>query len=224
MVENEGNSYPADKGRVIFLNGTSSSGKTTLAHALQEQLSEPYIHVALDQFRDGMPDRYRGLNAPRGTTGDLGLNVVPMTDTNIHYTEIRFGKDGQQMLRGMRRAMAAMVESGNNIIIDDIILRPEFLADYLGVFEPYSVIFVGVKCPKGVINEREVARPGRFPGTAVGHFEICHAHNVYDVEVDTSTTRPVACAAAIITFLHAQQPMAFEQLRLSARLTNHSHN
>ncbi|MGB1686483.1 MAG: phosphotransferase-like protein, partial [Pseudomonadales bacterium] len=36
-------------GTVIFLNGTSSAGKTTLALALQELLPEPYQHVALDQ-------------------------------------------------------------------------------------------------------------------------------------------------------------------------------
>ena len=65
-------------GTIIFLNGTSSAGKTTLARTLQELMDEPYQHVALDQFRDGMADKYRGLNAPAGTTGDMGLNVVPV--------------------------------------------------------------------------------------------------------------------------------------------------
>ncbi len=45
---------------------------------LQQMLSEPYQHMALDQFRDGMPGKYRGLNSPKGTQGDLGLNVVPI--------------------------------------------------------------------------------------------------------------------------------------------------
>ena len=69
-------------GTIIFLNGTSSAGKTTLAHGLQEQLTEPYMHVALDQFRDGLPDQYRGLNAPRGSTGDWGVNVTPVTNVD----------------------------------------------------------------------------------------------------------------------------------------------
>jgi chloramphenicol 3-O phosphotransferase len=37
-----------DNGRVIVPNGTSSSGKATLALALQERLDEPYMHVSLD--------------------------------------------------------------------------------------------------------------------------------------------------------------------------------
>ena len=42
---------------VILLNGCSSAGKTTLALALQDVLTAPYQHIALDQFRDGMPGR-----------------------------------------------------------------------------------------------------------------------------------------------------------------------
>jgi chloramphenicol 3-O-phosphotransferase len=45
-------------GRIIFLNGSSSAGKTTLASTLQQLLDEPYQHIALDQFRDGLPGRY----------------------------------------------------------------------------------------------------------------------------------------------------------------------
>jgi len=31
-------------------NGTSSSGKTTIAKALQEKLTEPYMYVSIDNF------------------------------------------------------------------------------------------------------------------------------------------------------------------------------
>ena len=66
-------------GKILFLNGTSSAGKTTLSKGLQQALPECWRHVALDQFRDGLPDKYRGLNAPADTTGALGLNVIPDT-------------------------------------------------------------------------------------------------------------------------------------------------
>ena len=81
------------KGNIIFLNGTSSSGKTTLALALQEVLPEPYLHIALDQFRDGMPAKYRGLNSPEGTPGALGLNVVPVVNGAGPHTDIQFGDE-----------------------------------------------------------------------------------------------------------------------------------
>ena len=36
--------------QVIFLNGASSSGKSSLAHALQERLEKPYLFVAEDML------------------------------------------------------------------------------------------------------------------------------------------------------------------------------
>jgi len=204
-------------GKIIFLNGTSSSGKTTLALALQEALPDQWLHIALDQFRDGLPAKYRGLNSPTGSTGEAGLNVVPVTDGDVHYTAIRFGAKGRTMLLGMRRAIRALANAGNNIIIDDIVLEQEFLDDYLSVLKDLDVIFVGVRCPLAVITEREKARPGRFPGTALGHLEICHSHNDYDVDVDTSVDSPTDCAKKVMKFLDNNQPGAFQRMR--ARLT-----
>ncbi len=200
-------------GTIIFLNGTSSAGKTTLAHALQDQLDEPYQHMALDQFRDGLPARYRGLNSPDGTPGQLGLNVVPVTGPNGRYTNVVFGESGKQMLKGMRRAIAAMATSGNNIIIDDILLEPDFLSDYLQALAGLRVYFVGVRCPIETINAREAKRPGRFPGTAVGHLVTCHAHGCYDVEVDTSSFTPAECASRVISRLRLGPPEAFGHLQ-----------
>lgn len=199
-------------GKIIFLNGTSSAGKTTLAHALQESLEEAFLHIALDQFRDGLPDKFRGLNSAPGETGFRGLNVVPVTDQEKPFTSIEFGDVGETMLKGMRRAMASMVAAGNNIIIDDILLKAEFLQDYLEVFAPFSVTFVGVRCPINVINARERSRPGRFPGTAYGHYVPCHAHGEYDVEVNTAEQSPSECARQVAEFVLHHEPTAFKTL------------
>ena len=201
------------QGKIVFLNGTSSAGKTTLAYALQELAAEPWLHIALDQFRDGLPAKYRGLNSPPGTTGAEGMNVVPVSGTGEPFTTIRFGGTGRKMLQGMRRAIRAMAESGNNVILDDIVLEAEFLWDYLNVFDGLEVTFVGVRCPIDIINEREATRPGRFPGTAQGHMDICHAHDDYDIQVDTSIHDPHLCASMILGFLDSGEPGAFGRIR-----------
>ena len=202
------------KGTIIFLNGSSSAGKTTLAMALQEQLEEPFQHIALDQFRDGMPAKYRGLNSSEGSMGQRGLNVVPVHSVDKPaFTSIQFGEDGQLMLRGMRRAIAAMANEGVNLLIDDIILERDFLEDYLQAMLGIDLYFVGVRCPAQVILRREAIRPGRFPGTAVGHLHICHAHVDYDVEVDTSTQSPEECARDVVKRVKAGPPEAFARLR-----------
>lgn len=39
-------------GKVVFLNGASSSGKSALAWALQHSLEEPFWHFSIDHLRD----------------------------------------------------------------------------------------------------------------------------------------------------------------------------
>ncbi len=43
---------------IIFLNGTSSAGKTSIARAFQAQASKPYMHLAVDMFFQAVPIRF----------------------------------------------------------------------------------------------------------------------------------------------------------------------
>lgn len=198
---------------VILLNGCSSAGKTTLALALQNLLPEPYQHVALDQFRDGMPGRVRGLNSPPGDPGASGLNVVPGELNGEWVTHIQFGDYGERVLAAMRRTVATLSELGCNVIVDDLLFKRDYLEDYAGVLDPQKTWFIGVKCSIEVISEREALRPGRFPGTAKAHFEQVHEHGIdYDLEVDTTAADPAEVAVEIAQRLQ-QPPLALQSLK-----------
>lgn len=41
--------------KIIYLNGPSSCGKTTLAKSLQNAFSEPYLHIGIDKLIGFMP-------------------------------------------------------------------------------------------------------------------------------------------------------------------------
>lgn len=198
-------------GGVILLNGSSSAGKTTLAQMLQQILPEPWQLISLDQFRDGLPARFRGLNSPAGTPGARGLNITPVEGDGRRVTAIRFGDVGERMLRGMRRAVAAFARGGDNVIVDDLLLEEAYVRDYVEALHGLSVTLVGVRCPLDVVNAREASRPGRFPGTAESHFDTVHAHCRYDVEVDTHSTPPRACAERVVRAM-AVGGSAFERL------------
>jgi len=196
-------------GRIILLNGSSSSGKTTLARTLQHVLRDPWQHVALDQFRDGLPGKFRGLNSPPGTPGAQGLNVVPIDLGGARVTEIRFGDFGEAVLRAMRRSVAELAQQGVNVVVDDLLFKPAYLDDYRSALADLEVWFVGVRCALGVVEEREAQRPGRFPGTANSHFNSVHAHGqAYDIEVDTGVSDPNTCARQIMQRLESP-PAAF---------------
>ena len=44
-----------NSGKIIFINGVSSSGKSSLAVELQKRLAEDYLHLQLDAFIEMMP-------------------------------------------------------------------------------------------------------------------------------------------------------------------------
>ena len=199
-------------GLIILLNGTSSSGKTTLATMVQQLRARPIQLMSLDQFRDGMAGRFRGFNSAPGEPGDDGLNIVPIERDGQIATDVRFGAYGREVLKGMRRAIAAFARTGNDVIVDDVFLVEDALDDYLVAFEGLDVLFVGVRCNLDVIEKRESSRPGRFPGTGRTHFESVHAGCRYDIEVDTATMDPRRCAEVVLALESASQRV-FDELR-----------
>ena len=187
------------QGKVILLNGCSSAGKTTLALELQAISNEPFQHIALDHFRDGLPPGLRGLNSPKGDPGSRGLNVVPEIKNGKRVTNIKFGDYGEEVLKVMRRAVSQLASAGCSVVVDDILFEKEYLLDYAKVLEPSSSWLVAVRCNIETVRYREAKRAGRFPGTADSHFESIHDHGVaYDMEVDTSRKSATNLAKEII--------------------------
>ena len=185
--------------KVIILNGSSSSGKSTLASAIQQCSDVPFQHISLDQFRDGLPMAMRGLNAPEDSMGARGLNVVPEHSPAGPRTHIRFGNHGKRVLEGMRRCVGVFADMGLNVVVDDLFFEPEFLEQYRQLLDPATTWLVGVYCDAAELQRRESTRIGRFPGTALAHLEQLHAHGVtYDLTIDTTASDPLENAAAVL--------------------------
>lgn len=193
---------------IILLNGTSSAGKTSIARELQRRLPEPHLHVGIDHFFAMLPPRYLG-NAP---PADEGFRWIPPAAGSDAGTRIEIGPVGHRLIAGYHRAVAALAAAGSHLIVDDVLLDPSWLRDWVDVLAPFRVLFVGVRCPLPEVERRERERGDRAPGQARGHFELVHTHGSYDVEVDTSRASPADCATHIIEALGAP-PNVFAQLR-----------
>jgi chloramphenicol 3-O phosphotransferase len=189
--------------RVIYLNGTSSAGKSSIVRALQERLDELYLHVQLDVFMQMVP--------PHGWDRAGGMVITPRPDHGLH---VDFGPLCQPLFSGFHRSLGALAAAGNQLIVDDVLLERRWLRDAVEALAEHEVCFVGVHCPVDVAEARERERPDRAQGIARGQYDLVHAHRFYDVQVDTSVLTPERCAQRI---LEAQQrfgaPTAFERLR-----------
>lgn len=178
---------------VIFLNGVSSSGKTSIAKVLQQTLSTPFLHVQLDSFEEMLPDRY-------DESGEFDWPVL-----------------FPRLLSGFHHSIAALATVGNNLIVDHVTVYREgwhsSLLECAYLLMPFRAYLIGVHCPLDELLRREQSRGDRFVGTAARQFERVHRHSKYDLTIDTSLASAEACAQQIITFVTAQEPKAFQQLR-----------
>ncbi|MFC9909575.1 chloramphenicol phosphotransferase CPT family protein [Streptomyces sp. NPDC059862] len=179
---------PPRRGLVVFLNGTSSSGKSSIAAELLRILAEPYFHMPVDAFH--------AMRSPTPVPPD-------QLDTMLHRT-----------WQGYHRAVAGMAAAGNNVVMDHILSAEWRLRDCLSLFVPQDVVLVGVHCPLDELERRERERGNRPVGLAARQLKQVHAHGVYDLECDTSVSTPLECARRIRDFLPARPtPTAFQRLR-----------
>lgn len=174
---------PRRLGRVILLNGPPSSGKTTIARALQEVLDPPYWHRSLDHFRLGYLERH--WDAARGPwSGPSGRPLF------------------HRLVDGYLHALRAMVLAGHNVLSEAIIL-PANVDLYLDAFDGIPVFLVGVHCSLEVAEERERSRAPteRYRGVPIDlrvpEFDLVHSHGTYDAAVDTSALSVAVVVAAI---------------------------
>ena len=171
-------SSPPRTGKVIVLNGTSSSGKTTLAAEIQHAAPElQFLHVQLDAFRAMEPTGYWSLEHREQAT--LRLEALCRA---LHGTAARFAKCGQ------------------NVLLDHVLTPSacEYLKEDLAGVE---VFLVKVACDPQALEGREVLRGNRARGLARSQLQSVHAACHYDFEVDTTSEQPNKTAQRILNWL-----------------------
>ena len=177
-------------GRIVLLNGTSSSGKTSLAKALQVALPQQYLHVQLNAFRDMEPVGY--FSREQAASGSLRVAAL---------------------CRAMHATVAEFAAHGQNVIFDHVLSVDAW--HYL--FEDFlkqSLYLVGVHCSIEELVRRERARGDREHGLAESQVSRIHEDREYDFSVDTSRSNPTECANGLVHWLQQNPaPSAFERMR-----------
>jgi chloramphenicol 3-O phosphotransferase len=174
--------------RIVVLNGVGCAGKSSIARALQTLTAEPYLHVAMDSFLEMLPEAMQ--DHP-----DTFLYETSQEDGHPSI-DIKTGPVGERVMKGMRHAVAALAAQGNNLILDEVMMAPDW-AEYAPLLAGFDVALVGVFAPLEVLEARERQRGDRLIGTSRGQYGRLHQGMTYDLEVDTSHATPMECARLI---------------------------
>lgn len=171
--------------KIIYLNGPSSSGKTTLAKALQESFIDPYLHIGIDKLIGFMPDK---INNWKGGEAPEGFSWKPAHDPTGHPTfEILAGPFAKRVARTLKDIAVLLASQHYNLIIDDVAFGAVEVEEWKRALKNYKVLYVGVVTPLEVLEKRERARGDRLLGGARGQYFKVHENVSYDLEVDTHT-------------------------------------
>jgi chloramphenicol 3-O phosphotransferase len=176
-------------GRVVLLNGASSSGKSSIARALLPLLDDPWFHVPVD-----------AIGAMRSAEHRRRLGDAEVT-AMLRRTRL-----------GYHRVVAALALAGNDVIMDYPLSEPWRLADLLDVLAAYDVTLVDIRCEPDELDRRERDRGDRPAGLA--RSQDVFAHGDADITVDSTAATPEECAREIVAALPAlARPKAFDRLR-----------
>lgn len=147
--------------QVIFLHGPSSSGKSTIARALQAKIETPFWHISIDHLRDS--------------------GVLP--SARFRSGEFDWKAARPSFFDGFHASLAAYADAGNNLILEHILDKDQWLTELRHRLAGHDVYFVGIHCALDVLIAREAARGDRPLGSAGADFQTVHAGKTYDLEI-----------------------------------------
>lgn len=196
-MENSLNTPPAS-GKIIVINGPSSSGKTTLARALQKQFDVPFIRFSFDLFLD--------------------YQAFPMEQ--IRNGTFSWDSMRPSVFSGIHQCLPALATAGNNIIFDHIIETKMWLHHLISIILALDVFFVGLHCSLAELERRELQRGNRRSGEARLDFETVHSITSYDLELNSENLLEDNVALLIRAWNERERPSALDKMIQDMQMQN----
>jgi len=164
-----------EKGRVIFLNGVTSSGKTSIVEALQARREVFFYVVANDLFEQMIGEEYLREDYWKY----LGEVIVLMYHTAKLFSDL-----------------------GKNVLIDGILVERDGVSPHyarlLDILKDNPLDVVEVYCPPEVCRRRSRERGDRYENQPEEQAALMAEGIRYSMRVDTEKHSPEECADRIL--------------------------
>lgn len=155
------------KGRILYLNGVTSSGKTSIVEALQARRDVFFYVVANDLFQEMIGEDY----LKEDYWKYLGEVIIMMYHTAKLFSDM-----------------------GKNVIIDSILVERDGIAPHYDrmkeILRDNPLDIVEVYCPLDICRQRNIDRGDRYETQSDEQAGLMAAGIQYSVRVDTSKFSP----------------------------------
>ena len=167
--------------KIIYLNGPSSSGKTTLAKALQDSFEEPFFHLGIDKIIGFMPAK---MNNWEGGHAPLGFSWRTDTDAEGHCIfHVRAGPLEKGIVLTLKDEVILLALQYYNLIIDDVAFGTIEVEEWRQVLKDYNMLYV-VSLLLEILEEGEGTCGNCCIGSARAQYYKVHENVANDLEVD----------------------------------------
>lgn len=164
-----------EKGRIIFLNGVTSTGKTSIVEALQERDDIFFYVVANDLFQEMVGVKFLRENYWKY----LSEVIIMMYHTAKLYSDM-----------------------GKNVLIDGILVEREEIKPHYGqlleILKDNPLDLVEVYCPLEICRQRNIIRGDRYEKQSEEQHQLMARNIRYSVRVYTSKNSSAECAEMIV--------------------------
>jgi chloramphenicol 3-O phosphotransferase len=164
-----------EKGRILFLNGVTSSGKTSIVDALQAREDIFFWVLANDLFQQTVGEQY----LKRDYWKYLSEAILMMYHTAKLFSDM-----------------------GKHVLLDGILVEREEISPHYRqmseILRENPLDIVEVYCPLSICRQRNLLRGDRYE-TQSQEQQDCMAKGIaYSLRVDTSVLSSKACADKIM--------------------------
>ncbi len=164
-----------EKGQIIFLNGVTSAGKTSIVEAIQERGDVFFYVVANDLFQEMVGEKYLLEN---------------------------YWKYLSEVIMMMYHTAKLFSDMGKHVLIDGILVEREEITPHyrrlLEILKDNPLDLVEVYCPLELCRKRNIARGDRYEGQSEEQQALMAPRIDYRLRVDTSVYSPEECADVIV--------------------------
>jgi chloramphenicol 3-O phosphotransferase len=165
---------------VVVLNGTSSSGKTSIARAFQEIAPSVFLNFSIDSILLALP-----------------ASAIARLQASTDIADVGYPR----LVQAFYACVRQLADLGHDLVIDHAVISQAEAEMLLAATHSHRIFKVGLDCPLNVLTEREQQRGDRRIGLAAAQFDRIHQWLDYDLMIDTSRHTPEESARRIASLL-----------------------
>ncbi|TXG76919.1 hypothetical protein E6Q11_03870 [Candidatus Dojkabacteria bacterium] len=186
---------------IIFVCGTSSSGKTSVCNALKRELPDGWLLFSTEGYLGMLGDKFNNLH-PANIEVEVPNKIAYAKKHDDGSFEIIVGALVQRLFSIIPEAIGLLAQRGFDIVVDSLITKKSEIDQFRKALDKFDCKFIYLSASEKEISRREESRGDRLKGSAVHWLRAFDFHNECDLILDTENIVVNQIAKDIINHLN----------------------